>query len=66
MNFDDNLKYGGDALSAAVVVGTLAQWLPAVAALMTIIWTAIRIFETRTVQRLFSRTDPRPSTGEDE
>lgn len=66
MNLDDQLKYGGDALSAAVVVGTLAQWLPAVAALMTIIWTTIRIFETRTVQRLLGRTDPVPSTGDDE
>lgn len=64
MNYHDNLKYGGDALSAAVVVGTLAQWLPAAAALLTIIWTAIRIFETRTVQRLLGRPDPLPGESE--
>ncbi len=43
-------KYTGDLLSFTVVVGTLAQWLPSVAALFTIVWTAIRIWETRTVQ----------------
>lgn len=65
MTLEENLKYGGDALSAAVVVGTLAQWLPAVAALLTIIWTAIRIFETRTIQRLLGRADPLPGTGDE-
>jgi peptidoglycan biosynthesis protein MviN/MurJ (putative lipid II flippase) len=55
MNFDEHAKYAGDALSAAVVVGTLAQVLPAIAALMTIIWTAIRIYETKSVQRLLGR-----------
>jgi peptidoglycan biosynthesis protein MviN/MurJ (putative lipid II flippase) len=59
MNFDDHAKYAGDALSAAVVIGTLAQLLPAIAALMTIIWTAIRIYETRTVQRLLGRVPPK-------
>ncbi|MDF0540735.1 hypothetical protein PX699_00130 [Sphingobium sp. H39-3-25] len=46
-----------DALSVTVVVATLAQWLPSVAALFTIAWTAIRIFETKTVQGWFGRTD---------
>lgn len=44
-----------DAVSIGTVVATLAGWLPAVAALFTIVWTAIRIFETDTVQRLFGR-----------
>lgn len=43
----------GDAISLGVVVATIAEWLPAVAALLTVVWTAIRIYETRTVQRLF-------------
>jgi len=33
------------------VLGTLAGLLPAIAALFTIIWTGIRIYETDTVQR---------------
>lgn len=42
----------GDAVAITTVAGTLIGWLPAIAALFTIIWTAIRIYETRTVQRL--------------
>lgn len=40
-----------DGLSVVTVVGTLAGVLPAIAALFTIIWTGIRIYETDTVQR---------------
>lgn len=49
------IKHAGDVLSVGVVIGTLAQYLPAIAALVTIIWTGIRIFETRTVQGLLGR-----------
>lgn len=45
----------GDATAAGVMVFALMQWLPAVAAAFTIIWTAVRIYETRTVQRLLSK-----------
>jgi hypothetical protein len=44
-----------DAISIVTVVGTLAEVLPAVAALFTIVWTALRIFETDTVQKLFNK-----------
>jgi hypothetical protein len=40
-----------DGLSVMTVVGALAGLLPAIAALFTIIWTGIRIYETNTVQR---------------
>jgi len=43
-------KGATDALAVGVTVGTVLQWLPAVAALFTIIWTALRIYETKTVQ----------------
>lgn len=46
----EQLKAVGDALSVGTVVATIAGWLPAIAAVLTIIWTAIRIFETKTVQ----------------
>jgi hypothetical protein len=46
----ENIKYVIDALSVATVLGTIMSWLPAVAAVFTIIWTAIRIYETKTVQ----------------
>jgi hypothetical protein len=44
-----------DAISVGVAVATLAGWLPAIAALFTIVWTGIRIYETDTVQRIFGR-----------
>lgn len=43
-------KHAVDALSVITVIGTLMETLPAIAALFTIIWTAIRIWETKTVQ----------------
>lgn len=39
-----------DMLSIVTVIGTLAEMLPSIAALFTIVWTAIRIWETQTVQ----------------
>jgi len=40
----------GDALSVFTVIGTLIEMLPSVAAIFTILWTGIRIYETKTVQ----------------
>jgi hypothetical protein len=44
-----------DAISIVTVVGTLAEVLPAIAALFTIVWTALRIYETDTVQKLLGK-----------
>jgi len=52
---DEQVKQIGDAVSILTVVGTLAELLPAVAAILTIVWTAIRIWETDTVQCMFRR-----------
>jgi hypothetical protein len=51
----EQLKVVGDALSVSAVVATLAGWLPAIAALFTIIWTGIRILETETVKKLLKK-----------
>jgi hypothetical protein len=51
----ESTKHAVDAVSVVTVVATLAQWLPAVAALFTIIWTGIRIIETDTVRSLFGK-----------
>jgi hypothetical protein len=42
---DEHIKQVGDAVSILTVVGTLAELLPAIAAILTIVWTAIRIWE---------------------
>jgi hypothetical protein len=48
-------KHVVDALSIMTVLGTLADMLPAIAAIFTIVWTAIRIYETKTVQGWLGR-----------
>lgn len=47
-----------DAVSVVTVVGTIGEVLPPLAALFTLIWTGIRIYETKTVQRMLGRTPP--------
>ncbi len=54
----ETTKHVVDALSLVTVVGTLVQLLPAIAALFTIVWTAIRIYETDTVQKLLGKEKP--------
>lgn len=51
------IKYVVDGVSLGVVVGTLANALPSIAAIMTIIWTSIRIWETDTLKRWTGRKD---------
>ncbi len=51
----EQLKVIGDVVSVTTVVGTLAGALPAIAALFTIVWTGIRIYETETVQAFLRR-----------
>jgi hypothetical protein len=46
----EGTKHAVDAISVFTVVGTLMEFLPAVAAGFTIVWTAIRIWETDTVK----------------
>jgi hypothetical protein len=45
---DDNhttIKHVADGVSAVVALGTLLQWLPVVASILTIVWYLIRIGE---------------------
>jgi len=51
----DATKHIIDGVSVVTVLGTLAQILPPLAALFTIIWTCIRIYETKTVQKLLGK-----------
>jgi hypothetical protein len=60
---DEPTKQIVDTFSVATMVGTLAGLLPALAAVLTIIWTAIRIWETDTVQDLFQKRRKRDKKG---
>lgn len=59
-HLSDTAKHWGDGLSVLTVVGTLADMLPSIAAILTIVWTGIRIYETTTVQRMLGRTPAAP------
>ena len=55
MSMQEGTKQVLDSVSIITVVGTLADVLPAIAALFTIVWTAVRIYETDTVRNLLGK-----------
>jgi hypothetical protein len=52
---NDHVKSAFDISSFAIVGATLVEWLPAVAALLSIVWSLIRLWETATVKKWFKR-----------
>ena len=56
-HLNEGTKHVLDGLSLITVLGTLMNWLPAVAALLSIIWTLLRIYESNTVQKLLGKKD---------
>lgn len=63
VKMDDGMKQVVDTVSVATAVGTVAAVLPPLAALFTIVWTLIRIWETDTVQHLFQKKRKRDAKG---
>jgi hypothetical protein len=51
----ETLKHMIDGASILTVIGTLVEFLPAVSAILSIVWVSIRIYETETVQKLVNR-----------
>ena len=54
---DETAKLAGDVISLTVIGGTLMNLLPAVAALLSIVWSIIRIYETKTVRKWLGKED---------
>ena len=50
-HIDESSKHAIDIASVFTAVGSILKWLPEVAAIFTIVWTGIRIYETSTVQK---------------
>ena len=57
-NTIDTLKAGLDIVSLSALGGWFIGALPVIATGLTVIWTAIRIYETETVQRWLGRVNP--------
>jgi hypothetical protein len=53
MTIQEATKHGLDAAAGATVVVTWLDYLPDIAAALSIIWFLIRIWESDTVRRLF-------------
>jgi hypothetical protein len=53
----EGIKHILDVLSVGTMLGTLFQMLPNIAALLTIIWTSLRILETDTVRNMTKRSN---------
>jgi hypothetical protein len=51
----ETLKHVIDGASILTVIGTLVEILPAVSAILSIVWVEIRIYETDTVKKLVNR-----------
>jgi hypothetical protein len=47
-----SLRHLLDGVSITTILATLVGWLPHVAAVLSIVWTMIRIWETDTAQKL--------------
>lgn len=51
----EQLKTVADTASLGTTAAAFLGWLPHVAALLGVVWWAIRIYETKTVQRWLGR-----------
>ncbi len=58
-------KAAPDVASVGVIVATFADWLPAIAAIVSIVWGLLRIWETRTVQGWLGRPTRAGSRDDD-
>lgn len=60
----ETVKHMIDGVSILTVIGTLVEFLPAVSAVLSIVWVAIRIYETDTVQKLVNRKKAEDASSE--
>lgn len=51
----EDIKHIVDGVSLGTVLGSFTGSLPSVAAVFSIVWTVIRIYETATMQRLLGK-----------
>lgn len=52
----ETLRTLGDISSMAIMFAALLKWLPAIAAIFSLIYSLIRIYESDTAQRFFAWT----------
>lgn len=55
----EQFKQVADVGAVSTLIATLFSWLPSATALVTFVWICIRLYETKTIQRLLQRRRPR-------
>ena len=63
-NHAEQAKQTLDGIAGVVTLGALMDMLPAVSAILSVIWLAIRIYETDTVQELLGKDKAKESDNE--
>lgn len=61
----DRAAEPGDAAAYAIVLGSIAQILPSIASVLSILWLVLRIWESDTVRSITGRVQ-KPKQGADE
>ena len=54
-SLDEGMKHTIDLVSVTTVFGTIMGVLPEIAALFSIAWSILRIYETDTVQKIIQK-----------
>ena len=64
MTMGSEAKTVADAAAVVTTVGTMMEFLPALASIFTIIWLGIRIWESPTVQGMVSKVRKKDASDE--
>jgi len=64
MTMGTEAKTVADAAAVVTTVGTMMEFLPALASIFTIIWLGIRIWESPTVQGLVGKVRKKDASDE--
>ena len=64
MTMGNEAKTVADAAAVVTTVGTMMEFLPALASIFTIIWLGIRIWESPTVQGMVNKARKKDASDE--
>ena len=64
MTMGSEAKTVADAAAVVTTVGTMMEFLPALASIFTIIWLGIRIWESPTVQGMVGKVRKKDASDE--
>lgn len=51
-NVDKDIIHLIDGLTLSILLGTLMGWIPSVTAIISLVWMCIKVYETKTFQKL--------------